>query len=163
MRVVVPYTDLHPRVVPAIEAQGYHAETWRMVNEVHYPHLLRELFASGEDFCLIEHDVESRPGFLESLEECPAPWCFNAYDFTIPYDEAVCNDGPISVLADHFSPLGHTRFRGGVGKVIAQTLDSPDFLSSWISRDTRVSAALVAAGYRAHRHKGKALHRHDYG
>lgn len=169
MRVIVAYYPgcLHERVAPAIRAQGYEPELHECVNVVghpaSYPALLRDLLLSGEDVCVVEHDVESRPGFLADLEACPEPWCFFAYDFRVSYEDAVhqptVNSAPLGV---DFAPLGHTRFRAGVGAGIESTLTSTFFLSTWVSRDTFVAGALVALGLRAHRHPGKAFHHHPY-
>lgn len=169
MRVVVPYAPglLHPRVVPAIEEQGYVPELYECVNIVghrmSYPALLRDWFLSGEDFCIIEHDNESRPGFLNTLRYCEEPWCFFAYNFRVTYEDAVqqptVNSGPLGV---NFAPLGHTRFKGGLGDEIRSLLDADFFQATWVSRDTFVSGALTALGYQAHRHPGKAFHHHPY-
>ena len=169
MRVVVPYVEgmLHARVVPAIRAQGYEPELVECVNMVghpsSYPCILRDLLLSDEDFCVIEHDNESRPGFLDALVECPEPWCFFAYDMSVPWEEAVnqptVNSAPLGV---GFAPLGHTRFRAGLGREIEATVTTEFFLATWASRDTFISGALMALGHLAHRHPGKALHHHPY-
>lgn len=158
---------LHPRVVPAIERQGYAAELYECVNIVghpmSYPALLSSWLLSGDDVCVIEHDNESRPGFLDALAECPEPWCFFAYDFRVSFEDAVSqptvNSGPLGV---DFAPLGHTRFRGGLGEEIRSLLEADFFRATWVSRDTFVSGALAALGYQAHRHPGKAIHHHPY-
>jgi hypothetical protein len=169
MRVVVPYAPgcLHERVVPAIEAQGYVPELIECVNVVghpqSYPAILRDLLLSGDDFCIIEHDNESRPGCLADLEACPEPWCFYAYDFRVSFEDAVhqptVNSAPLGV---DFAPLGHTRFRGGLGQQIESTITSEFFLATWVSRDTFVAGALTALGFQAHRHAGKVFHHHPY-
>lgn len=158
MILVVPSVpgSLHPRVVPAITNQGYVPKMVTVGNDDHYPHLLRDLFESGKDFCVIEQDVESRPGFLSDFEACPEPWCYFAYHFELPYDQAIGFQKP------WFAPLGHTRFKEGVGEKIASLLGSPEFLSHWLSRDVMISDALHKAGFSAHRHRGFALHWHRY-
>jgi hypothetical protein len=168
-RVLVPFAPdcLHERVIPSILAQDYVPEVIECVNIVghpkSYPAILRDVLLSGDDVCIVEHDVESRPGFLVTLEQCPEPWCFFAYDFFVPYEQAVhqptVNSAPLGV---NFAPLGHTRFRGGVGEDIRSTLESDFFQATWVSRDTFVAGVLVAMGYTAHRHPGKAIHRHPY-
>jgi len=169
MRVVVPYARglLHPRVVPAIVMQGYDPEMYECVNAVgdprSYPALLREWFYSGTDFCVIEHDNESRAGFLDDLRDCPEPWCFFAYDLYRPFEEVVNQPTDVSApLGVDFSALGHTRFRAGLGEEIRELLDAPFFSLTWAARDTFISGALHAIGYVAHRHPGKAFHHHPY-
>ncbi len=176
MRVVVPYhaAVLHPRVVPAVTAQGYEPYLIEVVNEVRhpdsYPMILARFLLCGEDVCFIEHDNESRPGFLDDLETCPEPWCFFAYDFGISYEEAIGEETPnhakrnptSAPLGSHFAPLGHTRFKGGVGDKIAQLLSSDFFLATWVSRDTLIAEALNEVGLFPHRHRGKCFHHHPY-
>lgn len=169
MRVIVPHAPglLHERVVPAIEAQGYEPELIECVNIVghpqSYPMILQRELLSGVDVCIVEHDVESRPGFLDDLDICPLPWCFNAYDFSVPFEDALkqphLRSGPLGV---DFAPLGHTRFKAGVGQEIEETLRDPLFLATWVARDVWIAGALVKVGIQAHRHPGKALHWHPY-
>ena len=153
--------------MPAIVAQGYVAVMITAVNEVghpySYPMILQRELLSGEDVCIIEHDNESRPGFLKDLEDCPEPWCFFAYDLSQPWEEAVRQPSVTSApLGVDFAPLGHTRFKGGVGEKIRATLEDPLFLSTWVARDVWITGALIDAGYTAHRHPGKCLHHHPY-
>lgn len=169
MRVIVPYLPglLHPRTVPSIQRQGYEPELIACVNEVghpdSYPAILRRLLLGDEDFCIIEHDNESRPGFLDALADCPEPWCFFAYDVRTTWEEATMQGTPTSApLGVDFAPLGHTRFRSGFGSLIRETLDTDWFQSTWTARDTFISGAYNALGYQAHRHVGKALHHHPY-
>lgn len=158
---------LHPRVVPAITAQGYAAETIECVNIVghpmSYPMILHDLLLSGEDICIIEHDNESRPGFLAELDECPEPWCFFAYDLAQTWEESIGQPTATSApLGVNFSPLGHTRFRAGVGDHIRETLEADFFLATWSARDTFISGALMTVGFEAHLHPGKCFHHHPY-
>lgn len=128
-----------------------------------YPQLLREYFLAGEDFCIIEHDNESRPHFLDDLRDCPQPWCFFAYDLYTSWEDATSQPTAWSApLGVDFAPLGHTRFKAGLGQEIESILSADYFLSSWVSRDTFISGALTALGYIAHRHPGKAIHWHPY-
>lgn len=174
MRVVVADGGcLHPRVVPSITAQGYEPAVLRCVNIVgdplSYPQILRAELLGSQDVCFVEHDNESRPGFLRDLEDCPEPWCFFAYDFAIPYDEAVGITKPDAALGlpavalgANFAPLGHTRFRAGVGESIRELLESHFFGSTWVSRDNLIADGLNRAGLAPHRHRGKCIHHHPY-
>jgi len=143
------------------------------VNEVghpqSYPMILAALFESGEDFCIVEHDIESRPGFLVSLEDCPEPWCFNAYNFSIPWEEAIGAPTDTSApLGMYAAPMGHTRFRGGLYETVKRVLDSDVFKMSWVGCDTWLGNQLNApvsqggGAMNPHRHRGKAIHWHPY-
>lgn len=155
------------RVRAAVVRQGYRDQVVRCQDPPSawsYPSVLGRLLTAGEDVCIIEHDVESRLGFLADLDACPEPWCFFAYDFSVPYEEAMCGPGGETgpVTAPWFAPLGHTRFRAGVGTAVNDLFTSEDWLSTWVGRDGPLSRALSEAGYLPHRHRGKAIHWHPY-
>lgn len=164
--MTVPYVEggLHPRVLPAIAAQGYAVDPVQMIDDRFYAALLRRGLTSGEDFYVVEQDVESRPGFLDDLDRCPEPWCYFAYDFSVPYEESCYGpDGQTGLIPDWFAPLGHARFSAGIGTRIADLLNSEEFLSHWLSRDYLICKAFRKLGRFPHRHRGKAIHWHDYG
>jgi len=157
MRVVVPYVEgmLHPKTVPAIEAQGYEAvlEELTTANEgARYPRLLLELFQSDEDFCIIEHDIQSRTGFLDGLRDCPEPWCFHAYSLGVPFDDTSLP----------YSPLGHTRFRSGLWPAVRELADDPRWGETWVARDAYLGWHLLGQGFKPHRHPGDVPHFHRY-
>jgi hypothetical protein len=91
MIVVVPYgvtgigaLDETPR--PPIEAvrmnlaiQGVRFREIRMLDDYSYAALVTELWADGEPFAIVEHDVLPWPGWLDSLANCSRPWCGFGY------------------------------------------------------------------------------------
>ena len=170
MIVLVPYADgrLHPRVLPSLRDQGYDVMTWRVENVVgspnSYPKILSTMLLGLEDVCVVEHDVESRPGFLADLEACPEPWCFYAYDLSLPWDQAV--EMAVATagqeVGSRFAPLGHTRFRAGFCEQIRGLLESDVFAATWVARDSMLVGALAERGCTPHRHPGKAIHHHQY-
>ena len=159
MIVVVAYAPglLHRRVVPAVRRQGVEPRLLEL-HGITYPLRLLELFdemaEKDEPLCVIEQDVEIRYGALAGFEECPEPWCFHAYPFSVPYDE--------TGLTDWFSPLGCTRFRPEIAPVLQSLRENPEFTISWVGRDVWTSRVLADAGYRSHRHPGDMMHYHDY-
>ena len=125
--------------------------------------VLSALFECGDDFCIVEHDIESRPGFLASLEECPEVWCFNAYDFSIPWEQAIAQPSDTSApLGLYAAPMGHTRFRGGLYETVVDVLHSEVFGMSWVGCDTWLGNRLNDLGMKPHRHPGKVIHHHPY-
>jgi hypothetical protein len=165
VRVVVPYVPgmLHPRVVPALQREGYRPELIECTGPGDYPAALAAYLICGEDVLIVEHDVEVRPGFIASLDGCPCPWGFFAYDLKARYEESCWGpDGAWGTIPDWFAPLGCTRFRAGVGTAILPEITSADFLSHWLSRDVIITGALRKRGLRPHRHPGKAVHWHRY-
>jgi hypothetical protein len=99
VRVICPYTTLHPEATAALDASGY---AWEAVDvssdDAAYYRLLCDLAAQGEDFALVEHDIVVAPDTLASFDACPAEWCAALY----PY------------LGGWSTGLGCTRFRAGV-------------------------------------------------
>jgi hypothetical protein len=134
---------LHPRVLPAI---GLGAELVEMYRDTDYARLVINLLSAGEDFVLVEQDVEVRPGFVAGLAECERPWCFHAYAFSLPYDR-------VGLVV----PLGCTKLRGSI-------IGRPALLRRhhWLGFDSHLGEVLVGEGYEAHRHPGDAIHWHDY-
>lgn len=104
MRVVVPYVPrmLHPAVVAAIEAQQYTAELADVsASPLAYYELLRRLWAEGDSFIVVEHDIEVPPGALTELEHCWGLWCAHSYPVHF---------GDLMTLMHPGASLGCTRF-----------------------------------------------------
>ncbi len=82
MRVVVPYTDLKTETIGALNATGRPWEpVWVGDSDEDYWSLLAGLWADGESFCIVEHDVVVEPDVFVELEACPSDWC----GFPVPY------------------------------------------------------------------------------
>jgi len=157
--VVVPYVRgfLHPSVVPAICDQGYTPELIEVRNDPpeqnpqHYSEVIRGLLRYNDDVCIIEHDVESPPGFIDSFRDCGEPWCWHNYLF----EENKLN-------APGF---GHTRFRGGVGAKLYDRF-GPDLLRNapWPWVDSYLNDLVKEApelGLCAHLHDGMPVHHYS--
>lgn len=79
MRVVVPFNHLHPDTHQALKDwPGVEFRSTRD-DDYAYGRLLRELWADGEDFLLVEHDVVPTPEHLARMAECPNPYCAAPY------------------------------------------------------------------------------------
>jgi len=142
-RVVVPYTNLRQETVDAVQAAGICAEFVRLVDDTHYSRLLLELWAAGETFVVIEHDVAPRPGDLQHLLRCPRPWCGFAYNISTQY--AAC--------------LGFTKFRGDFIRKYPAVMelaaaDERDGMKAgvWVRMDVRLDNRLHPAGETIHTH-----------
>lgn len=126
-----------------------------------YHDLLSELWAAGEDFCLVEHDIEIRADVLPAFESCPEPWC------TFPYLGRPYKHYPVPVLR---VALGCTRFRSEFLKTNAGVLEamlpgpasSPRNPRHWRRCDSLLASALQRRGFRAHEHEPHVVHHHDY-
>lgn len=73
--ILVPYTKL----LPATQLAVPEAKFVRIEHNDHYRLLLGEMWERGEAFTLVEHDVVPTRAQIESLEQCPSPWCFYGY------------------------------------------------------------------------------------
>ena len=75
MKVIVPYTRLHPQVEPALVAAGVQARFVEVPKWDSYAKLLIELWQAEETFVLVEQDIVVRPGVVDELLTCDQPWC----------------------------------------------------------------------------------------
>lgn len=102
MKIVVPYTHLRPEVVQAMADTGRRFTTVYVgTHDSAYWNLLSDLWAAGETFTIVEHDVLVTDRALSALDACPEVWCAH----------------PVRYLDDVYSGLGCTRFRA---ELIAQ-------------------------------------------
>lgn len=83
MKIVVPYAYTNARSNPAgwdaarlnFELQGIHPHYVNVASSfVAYSELVRDLWAEGEPFIIVEHDILPWPGALEELWECDCAW-----------------------------------------------------------------------------------------
>ena len=100
IRYYVPWTTRHQQVVDAVPS----GTIWLDVrgDDDAYWRALCDIWAKGEDFAIIEHDVIPR-GF-EQFDQCPEPWCTFGY-------ANICHPECQEAWANQ---LGFTRFRAEV-------------------------------------------------
>lgn len=158
MTVLVPYVEdmLHPRVVPAIRAEGYEPILYRVEpppGPNSYPAVLRHWLLSGKRFCVVEHDIEVTAGSLRALEDCTEPWCWHGYNS--PYWE----QHRLSERYRWLAMLGCTRFSGVLGALLRPQLDTWRWMRDWDRRDWVLSRWLAQAGLSPHLH-GEVISHH---
>ena len=76
--MICPYTPscLKLETVEALKSQAPDAEFIDVhASSTAYWSLLSDLWALGQDFAVIEHDVVISPGTIAGFEACPEPWC----------------------------------------------------------------------------------------
>lgn len=98
MRIVVPFTDLRPETRRALLAYARgHALNFEYVggSDTAYCELLQKVWANGETFAIVEHDIVVNPDTIPGFEGCPDPYCAAPYAWTTQVGPA----------------LGCTRFR----------------------------------------------------
>lgn len=59
--------------------QGLAPRFERLEGPFGYDRLIRRLWAAGEPFVLVEHDVLPWPGAVQALWTCERPWCAHEY------------------------------------------------------------------------------------
>lgn len=146
MKVVVPYVDLHPLTLAALQRYAPDADLadigkaydafWRF---------LAQLWDEGEGFLLVEHDIEIHAEVIPQLEGCPESWCV----FPFP--------GAGGALL--YGSLGCTRFST---ELIAKVpnLMKDLCVRDWRRLDSEITPALERAGCTRHYHEPPVPHHH---
>lgn len=103
--IYVPYTDLHPATLAALEPERDRVELVDVSEDGAYWHLFESLWRRGEDFILVEHDIEVGESTIESFDRCPKSWCTATYR----WQRREGYRGPSDVILWH--ALGCVRYR----------------------------------------------------
>jgi hypothetical protein len=145
--VVVPYANadsdplIHKAMRLNLRMQGLEPRFERMDGaldgEYAYDRLFRSLWAEGEPFIVVEHDVLPWPGALQQLWQCDCAW--GAFQYFI---------------------FGELRVQLGCAKFDPSRLgDCPlDELVPWQRLDWAVMTALVERGHSGHLHTPAVTH-----
>lgn len=158
MRIVCPYTlasdpgmerGLHPLCEAALAAHAPDAEMLYLgTRHDSYRDLLADLWAAGDSFLLIEHDVEIHDRVIPELDACPEPWCSFPYPVGSP-------DGMID------SSLGCTRFTADLLAAVPDMIDRLP-VRDWRRLDCELAPRLRQAGFVPHVHHPAVKHHHVY-
>ena len=85
MRIIAPYTEAsgdNTLCLMEIEKAGYKIESVRMTDDLAYGRLLADLWAEGETWLNIEHDIFGvTPEIVREHETCPEEWCSSPYSY----------------------------------------------------------------------------------
>lgn len=84
MRIICPYTgEPHPDTRAVLDAWRGPVELVDVSGDDYaYARLLEELWAAGETFLLVEHDIVPTPQTLAELALCDHPYCAAPYPWT---------------------------------------------------------------------------------
>ncbi len=107
-RIVVPFTSVHRDTRAALEPYGPRVKYCDVSEVGAYWRLFSDLWAAGEDFILIEHDIVVRPGTIDGFDRCPSSWCSCSYTWNWKPAYSWLADRSAKVLENS---LGCTRFR----------------------------------------------------
>ena len=101
----------------------------------------------GEDFITMEHDTVPWPGAIETLLDCPHPWCFFGYQQGIDF------------VGTGATPLGLARFRAefiaaapDVWKLMRVVYGQREMDDPWRHLDLHLGRYAGFRGWRAHQH-----------
>src|ERR1035438_8742777 len=111
----VAWCELNPQTIDAAPPDAI----WKYVgyHKDHYWEVLRDIWAKGEDFVVIEHDVVCHPDVLAQFDACPEPWCAFGYS-------NMCHEECREAWRNQ---LGATRFRAeGMAKCPAALTSIPE-------------------------------------
>jgi hypothetical protein len=146
MRVLVPFTFINERHRESIRRFAPQAELVDVSgDDLDYSCVVSQLWRDGDDFAIVEHDIEIHATVMSEFALCPEPWCVFLYDH-----------GPdgYGVLMPAF---GCVRFRK---ELLRAQPEIAAIRSSWECYDSEVKCALIAAGYSQHVHHPPVLHHH---
>lgn len=150
MRVVVPTTVTHPEVYAALAETGFEFDSIPVDHSDRaYYDLLASLWAAGESFAIIEHDIVVYPSAPLELAACPFPWCGLPYAYgntttyglgCVKFSEGLIARHPdamlrVGVMSDPTHPARH-----------------------WCRLDAWLTAVLTSVGEGRHEHKGLVRH-----
>lgn len=146
----VHYTGIRPDVAAAAPE----GTVWVDVSSgnLAYFESLGDIWAAGEQFATIEHDILVRPDIVEAFEECPEPWCVFGYT-------EFCHE---ACMENWRNELGCTRFRAEAMREVPDAVSSiPDGqLRDWHQVCDGLGNNLRAAGLTHHWHRPHAVHDH---
>jgi hypothetical protein len=165
MRVVCPYTRLEPATRVALGYEAVDAEFIALrpadcSNETHvqgdcddYFRLLTQLWAGGQGFVVVEHDIVPWPGSIRGLLECDQPLCLHRYQIAGGMGYGLgCSKFSAQLTRDYWDlPQVLERERGG----------------SWSGRWCHLDGEFVARlrdrmQVPLHFHEPAVTHLHDY-
>lgn len=145
----LPYTAVHPRTRDSAPADT----TWVDVScsPIAYWAALGAIWARGETFALLEHDVVCRPDIIAEFEACPEPWCVFPYDFC----HVECREAWRNML-------GCTRFHAELLEAVPDAVSRiPAGARDWHNMCDGLGANLRAAGFTHHWHGPPVEHHRE--
>ncbi len=155
MRIVVPYTQIHPSTAKSLE--NYEVEYIDVSQTVEsYWRLMVSIWEQRESTLIIEHDMEVNDRAIRQAKYCKCEWSVSPYF------------GPAKQVLS--AALGCTRFRSSFmaanADLLAKVGDIDDAAPTLVKRDwrrldARMLGILRDRGYKPHIHE-TVLHHHVY-
>lgn len=80
MRIVVPFTDLHPTTKEVLSRETFQVDFVDVRGDPDsYRRLLARLWSERETVVIVEHDIVPWPGAIEEIWACPCQWGTYSY------------------------------------------------------------------------------------
>ena len=121
MRIIYPYAEHYPEAIAALPLDAEQVDV--SADPEAYWRLLRDLWRSGEDFLIVEHDMVLPDGALHTFDSCRREWCAHPY----------------FMYGTWGTWHGVTRYRGGLTRRLPNLPDEirsrtwPSLDSAWIN------------------------------
>ncbi|MHB1472404.1 MAG: hypothetical protein ACYCV4_02055 [Dermatophilaceae bacterium] len=154
MRIIVPYTRLHPATGRLLNKYAPSAERHRLGPQSDaYHDLLASMWTGRDDLLIIEQDIGIHASVIPSLMFCPEPWC------AFPY----------LVAGKALTALGCVRFTASLQTAEPDLFDTIGLIANdglpakdWRRMDVRLAGTLTERGYATHVHTPPVTHYHRY-
>lgn len=155
VRVVVPFTKLHPVTARRLNryAPGHERVRLDPGDDEAYWRVLADAWAGTNDLVVVEHDIGIHGQVLPGFAACWQPWCGHAY--RLHRETRMC--------------LGCTRFTAELQgaepdllEVVGKDTSGEAPPKVWWRLDVRLQAELERRGYRQHEHLPQVAHYHRY-
>lgn len=141
LRVFLPYTRLRDDVVGALREQTDSLELVDVSRRrTDYWAMLRDAWASGEAFAVVEHDVVIAPGTIAGFEACSEPLC-GCVD---PDSDPIMSGSPYLQCVRFSEEL--------IGARPSHISQMPTYTRHWALLDHVIRARLGKRGYSEHIH-----------
>ena len=146
VKIVVPYTHVHPLVERKLYDYGFDPEFVPMIDEFSYWRLLRQIWREREPVVIVEHDVLPWPGAIEEMCACPAHWCSFTYEINGGY-------------GIHHA-FGCTKITAALMEATPKVWDEVAD-REWHALDAQLCYAALKAGQIPHPHRPAVIHLKD--
>jgi hypothetical protein len=162
LRVVCPFVTIHPATEAALIAHAPQVERISVAHsDLAYCELLTRLWAEGESFLIVEHDIEIHAAVVPDAVACPEPWC--VWPFPGPGFWDTAGNDPLL-----YESLGCTRFSAALmaaepdALTVAGAMNAGLRAGDWRRMDVSILPTLRARGYEPHTHWPAVVHHHRY-
>lgn len=140
--VAVPFTELRAETVAALT--GVEVRYAPMLYDEGYWELLRDLWAEGRPFAIVEHDIVVRETTIDELKSCERDWCAMPFPYRgeeMAYSLA-CTRFSADLIARHPDLM----------TIVEEMWDDGHPARHWCRLDMWIFGVLSARGEKRHEH-----------